>query len=45
MARYGFPFLVISFFVVIAGPIAVDWVGDQMNAVAERTAAQMQALH
>ncbi|WNL50827.1 hypothetical protein RPALISO_240 [Ruegeria phage RpAliso] len=45
MARYGFPFLIISAFVVIAGSAAADWVGGLTLNLASDTAAKIEAVN
>ena len=43
MAKYGFPFLILTLFVVMAGPFMTDYVGDAVNAAAAQTGATIAA--
>ena len=39
-----FPLLIVTVIVVIAGPVAVDWVSDLTLDLAARTAAQVESI-
>lgn len=45
MERKMFEWMAIALMLVVLGSFAVDWVGGQLEAIAERTHQQFQELH
>lgn len=45
MKRKMFEWMALTLTVVLLGSFAVDWIGVQLEAIAERTHQQFQELH